>query len=259
MKMDFIAPSFDLTGRTAVVTGAGGGLGGTICLALASYGANIVMADVDTVACRELSGQIAEMGAEVMVVPCNVAKREEVENLVNETARAFGRLDIMVNNAGIDRPCKAISLSEDDWDLVMDVNLKGVFFGCVAAAKKMLEQGTGGRIINIASAAASLGTKNMCAYCASKAGVVNLTKTLAMEWGPQKITVNAVSPGYTPTNVNAEALARPQVKEAVIAKTALKRLGTPAEIASAVLFIASDASSMITGANIAVDMGTTCN
>jgi NAD(P)-dependent dehydrogenase (short-subunit alcohol dehydrogenase family) len=256
---DFTPLNFQLNDKTAIVTGAGGGLGSAMALTLAQRGANVALADIDAEDCAEVVAAIEKTGRQAIAVSCDVLRKDDVEALVQAAVARFGQLNIIVNNAGLDRPCKALDLRAEDWDLVMNVNLRGSFFGCVAAARQMLSQGTGGRIINIGSAGAFLGTKNMVAYCASKAAVVNMTKTLAMEWGPRGVTVNAVCPGYTPTNVNAAALAHPQVKEAVIAKTALKRLGTPAEVAAVVAFLASDASSMITGAAICADMGTTCN
>ena len=255
----FVPLEFGLKGKTAIITGGGGGLGKAMALTLAHHGADVALADLRSEDCRETVEEIQKMSRKALAIECNVFHKNEVEDMVTKTATYFGKLDIIVNNAGLDRPGKAIDLSTEDWDLVMDINVRGSFFGCVAAAKQMMAQGTPGRIINIGSAGAFLGTKNMVVYCASKAAVVNMTKTLAMEWGTKNITVNAVCPGYTPTNINAAALEHPQVKEAVILKTALKRLGTPAEVAAAVAFLASDASSMITGTAIAVDMGTTCN
>ena len=144
-------------------------------------------------------------------------------------------------------------------DKVLDTNLKGVFFCGAAAAKEMIKKGKGGRIINISSAGGLVGTKNIAAYCASKSGVISLSKTMAMEFGKFGITANAVCPGYVPTRINSKPLEIPKVKEQILAKTALRRLGEVREIAAVVLFLASDASSIVTGAYIAADMGTTCN
>lgn len=252
-------PNFDLTGKVAIVTGGSKGLGRGMCLALAYYGAKVVVSSRHLDECELVVKEIEEMGKEATAVKCDVKIRKEVDNLVEKAVEKYGRLDIMVNNAGMGITKKVIEMTEEEWDEVFDTNVKGVFFGGAAAAKQMIAQGEGGRIINISSAGGLVGTKNIAAYCASKAAVVSMSKTEAMEFGRYGITANTICPGYVPTGINAKPLSIPKVYDQIVGKTALKRLGEIGEIASVVVFLASDASSIITGAYIAADMGTTCN
>lgn len=252
-------PTFDLTGKVAIVTGGTKGLGYGMSMVLSHFGADVVVSSRNQADCDEVAAEIKSTGKRALGVQCDVIVKEELDELVKKTVEEFGRVDIMVNNAGMGITKKVIEMSEDEWDTVLDTNLKGVFFGAAAAAKEMIKQGDGGRIINISSAGGLVGTKNIAAYCASKAGVVSLSKTMAMEWGRYGITANTVCPGYVPTSINKKPLEIPKVRDQILSKTALKRLGTIEEIAAVVTFLASDASSIMTGAIVAADMGTTCN
>ena len=255
----FPIPEIDLTGKTAIVTGSTEGLGYGMAVVLAAYGATVVVSSRRKEKCEEVSAAINGMGAKAIAIPCDVRMKADIDSLVAETVRQLGKLDIMVNNAGLGITKRIIEMEEDEWDTVIDTNLKGVFFGMAAAAKSMIGQGTKGRIINIASAGGLVGTKNISSYCASKAGVVSLSKTGAMEFGKYGITVNSVCPGYVPTTINQAPLSIPAVREQILGRTALKRLGEVWEVASVVLFLASDISSIMTGAFVAADMGSTCN
>lgn len=255
----FPIPTFDLTGKVAIVTGATKGLGYAMAVALAAYGASVVVSSRNQEECDKTAREIADMGGEAIGIRADVRSKEDIDALIEKTVVSFGKLDIMVSNAGMGITKRVIEMSEEEWDEVLDTNLKGVFFCGAAAAKQMIDQGNGGRIINISSAGGLVGTKNIAAYCASKAGVVSLSKTMAMEFGKYGITANTICPGYVPTSINKKPLEIPKVREQILARTALKRLGTPEEIAAVVLFLASDCSSVITGAHIAADMGTTCN
>jgi len=255
----FPIPEIDLTGKVAIVTGSTEGLGYGMAVVLAAYGAKVVVSSRRKEKCEEAAAGIEAMGAAAIAIPCDVRVKADIDNLVAETVNRFGKVDIMVNNAGLGITKRIIEMEEDEWDTVIDTNLKGVFFGMAAAAKVMIDQGIKGRIINIASAGGLVGTKNIASYCASKAGVVSLSKTGAMEFGKYGITVNSVCPGYVPTTINQTPLSIPKVREQILARTALGRLGEVWEVAAIVLFLASDMSSIMTGAFVAADMGTTCN
>lgn len=262
-------PSFDLTGKVAIVTGGTKGLGYAMSLTLAYYGAKVVVSSRNQEECDKIVEEIENMNETLygekdslpraIGVRADVINKDDLDELVKKAVDTFGRLDIMVNNAGMGITKKVIDMSVEEWDTVLNTNLRGVFFGAAAAAKQMINQGVGGRIINISSAGGLVGTKNIAAYCASKSGVISLSKTMAMEWGRYGITANSICPGYVPTSINSKPLEIPKVREQILSKTALKRLGTIEEIAAVVLFLASDASSIITGACIAADMGTTAN
>ncbi|MDR2355236.1 MAG: glucose 1-dehydrogenase [Clostridiales Family XIII bacterium] len=255
----FPIPGIDLSGKSAIITGSTEGLGYATAVVLAAYGASVTISSRRKEKCEEVSAAINEMGGKAVAVPCDTKVVSQIERLVAETENAFGKVDIMVNNAGIGITKRIVEMCEEEWDEVLDTNLKGVFFGMQAAARSMLKHGLRGRIINISSAGGLVGTKNIASYCASKAGVISLSKTGAMEFGRDGITVNAVCPGYVPTSINKAPLEIPKVREQILARTALRRLGEPWEIAAVVLFLASDASSIITGAAVVADMGTTCN
>jgi len=252
-------PSFDLTGKVAIVTGGTMGLGYGMVMTLAHFGASVVLCSRHQEDCDRVAQEVENAGGKALGVKADVRIKDEIEEVVRKAVEKFGRVDIMVNNAGMGITKRVVEMSEDEFDTVFDTNVKGLFFGAAAAAREMIKQGTGGRIINISSAGGLVGTRNIAAYCSSKAAVVSLSKTMAMEWGPYGITANTICPGYVPTSINRAALEIPKVKEQIVKRTALKRLGTIEEIAAVTLFLASDASSIITGAYIAADMGTTCN
>lgn len=255
----FEIPSFDLTGKVAIITGSSKGLGEGMAWVLAAYGAKVVINSRHQEDCDKVASEINASGGTAIAFQADVRIREQVDALVERSVAEFGKVDIMVNNAGMGITKRIVEMTEDEWDEVVDTDLKGVFFGGAAAAKVMIEKEIKGRIINISSAGGLVGTKNIAAYCASKSGVISLSKTMAMEFGRYGITANAVCPGYVPTSINKKPLEIPKVREQILAKTALRRLGTIEEVANVVLFLASDASSIITGAYIAADMGTTCN
>lgn len=255
----FEIPSFDLTGKVAIITGGTKGLGEGMAYILAAYGAKVVVNSRNQADCDALAKKITDGGGEAIGIRADMQVKEEVDALVEKTVQHFGKVDIMVNNAGMGITKKVVEMTQEEWDTVLNTNLRGVFFGAAAAAKVMIEKGIKGRIINISSAGGLVGTKNIAAYCASKAGVISLSKTMAMEFGRYGITANAVCPGYVPTSINKKPLEIPKVRDQILSKTALRRLGTIEEVAAVVLFLASDASSIITGAYIAADMGTTCN
>jgi NAD(P)-dependent dehydrogenase (short-subunit alcohol dehydrogenase family) len=252
---DIIVPHFNLKGKVAVITGGTKGLGFGMAVTFARYGADVVVASRTKADCERVGKELTGLGVKGLGIPTDVTRPAEVDNLADLVMEKMGRLDIMVCNAGSGATYKAVDFPEEEWDRVLDVDLKGVFLCARAAARKMIAQGKGGRVINIASAAGLKGTVGISAYCAAKAGVVNLTKALAVEWARYSITVNAICPGYVPTAINAHKLADPKIREKIEMKTALRRVGKIEEIAAAALYLASDFSGYMTGSHILVDGG----
>jgi NAD(P)-dependent dehydrogenase (short-subunit alcohol dehydrogenase family) len=230
-----------LGGQVALVTGASRGIGRELALALAEAGAR-------TLAGVRRSGNAA---AGLKAVELDLHDVASIRAAIDEV-----RPTILVNNAGVGTNHDALAATEEEWDEILDVNLKGLFFACQAAGRHMVGRGYG-RIVNISSQAGHVGIKRNAAYCASKGGVELLTKVLALEWGRSGVTVNAVAPGFIRTSVNAQQLDRREFVDEVIARVPAARVGTPADVAAAVLFLASPASSFVNGASILVDGGWT--
>ncbi|MBQ9156626.1 MAG: SDR family oxidoreductase [Eubacterium sp.] len=256
-KEDYTIPTFDLSGKVAIVTGGTKGLGYGIVMKLAAAGAKVVITSRHQDDCDAVAAEVKELGGEAMGIKTDVQNLEEIQNLVDKTVAAYGRLDIMVNNAGVAVTKRLTDMTEDEYNRVLDSNLKSVFFGGQIAAKKMIEQGEGGNIINMCSIGGIKGNNQLSTYGASKAGAINLTKSMAWEWGRYGIRVNAICPGYVKTALNAEALENPKFKEKTLKGIPLRRFGTVEEIANLTLFLASDACNMLTGEFIVADMGAT--
>jgi NAD(P)-dependent dehydrogenase (short-subunit alcohol dehydrogenase family) len=251
-------PSFSLDGRTALVTGAARGLGRAISLALAHAGADVALGlrDADAGA-GSLAADIEALGRRALPVQMDVGRLDELPRAVGEAVDRLGRLDILVNNAGLAPGNPALEVTEADYDLTMDVNVKGAFFAAQAAGRVMVQQGSG-RIINLSSQAGFVALPGESVYCMSKAALVHMTKCLAVEWGGHGITVNAVAPTFVHTPGTATALAEPAFRADVEERIAgLHRIGMPVEVAGAVVFLASPAASLITGETILVDGGWT--
>ncbi len=229
-----------------MVTGAAGGLGGAIARGLDRVGAKVVAADV-----HEPKPPLEDP---IAFLRTDVSRRSEVDALIEETCRRFGRIDVMVSNAAVGGGAAAEKETEEGWDQVMDVNAKGPFLCASASARKMIPQG-GGCIINIASVLSFLGHPTAVSYCASKGAVAQLTRTLAIEWAKYKIRVNAIAPGFFRTQLNAGMLASQAYLKPIIAKTPLGRIAEPDEIVGTVIYLASDASSFMTGSIVVVDGG----
>jgi NAD(P)-dependent dehydrogenase (short-subunit alcohol dehydrogenase family) len=243
------------TEKTAIVTGGGGGIGRSTAFRLAEEGANVVIADMDSDAGLQTESLIKEKGNEAMFIRTDVSNSEQVKELIQKTTDTYGALHILFNNAGVGNPSvKSIDMSEEEWDMVIDINLKGVFLGIKYAVPELIKAG-GGAIVNTSSLLGLKGQKYLAAYNASKAGVILLTKNSALEYGKNNIRVNAIAPGVIDTKI-IEHWKSDEWKWPIISKAnALGRIGTPDEVANAVLFLASDEASFITGATLSVDGG----
>lgn len=250
-------PSFDLNGDVALITGAARGLGRAIALALAKAGADIALGLRDVTTADELVDAIGKLGRRAFRVQMDVARRDQIFSAVDRTVQHFGKLDIMVNNAGVAPENPAENVREEDFDYTLAVNLGGTFFASQAAARVMIRQRRG-RIINMSSQAGFVALPTESIYCMTKAAIAHLTKCLAVEWGKYNITVNAVAPTFIATPGTEGALADPVFRADTIERiAALHRIGEPMEVAGAVVFLASPAASLITGHTILIDGGWT--
>jgi NAD(P)-dependent dehydrogenase (short-subunit alcohol dehydrogenase family) len=245
---------FDLTGRVALITGAAGGLGQVMAVGMAEFGAHIAMADLAPENAPETAAAIAKLGRQVKNYKLNVTDKEEVERVVAQVRQDFGQIDILVNSAGINNRKPAVAYSVEEWEQIIDVNLKGTFLCAQAAGKVMLEQGRG-KIINMGSVSSLLGHPNHGPYAASKGGVALLTKVLAVEWAKKGINVNAICPAYIKTPLTADYLAIGDHYQKVAATIPMGRLGEPSDIVGAAVFLASDASNFVSGHLLLVDGG----
>lgn len=257
---NFVLPSFRVDGRLAAVTGASRGLGRAIAIGLAAAGADVAVTDIPSAIgeCDSTVQEVEALGRRSLVLPLDVRDPGSSAEAVDAILKAWGGLDIWVNNAGIIIRKPALELSEEDWDAVVDVDLKGVFLGAQAAGRAMVERG-GGKIVNIASINGMIGSSTRAAYCASKAGAINLTRTLALEWAPHNINVNAVAPTYIDTPLTKRLFEDKEFLQEVLGRTPMRRLGRPEEVAAAAVFLASPASDMITGHTLVVDGGWTAS
>ena len=243
---------FDLTGRVALVTGANTGIGQGLAIALAEAGADVAL--VGRTPADETAEKVRALGRRAAIIGADLSTIAPVQRVVDQTLSELGGLDILVNNAGIIRRADALEFSEDDWDAVVDTNLKSVFFLCQAAAKPMVQQGKG-KIINIASMLSFQGGIRVPSYTASKSGVAGLTKLLANEWAAKGINVNAIAPGYIATNNTAALQADEERNRQIMERIPSARWGQPSDLAGAVVFLASDASNYVQGHILAVDGG----
>ena len=236
-------PSFDLDGRVALVTGASRGIGHDLALALQGAGATVV------------SG-VRSGDAPTESVPIDLRDVDSIRAAVDAVVERHGRIDVLVNNAGVGTNHDALDATEEEWDELIDVNLKGLFFACQAAGRHMVPAGYG-RIVNMSSQAGHVGIRRHAGYSASKGGVELLTKVLALEWGAHGVTVNTVAPTFVRTPGTAERLDRPEFLQDVLTRIPIGRVGTTSEVAAAVIFLASESAGLVNGTSLVVDGGWT--
>jgi 3-oxoacyl-[acyl-carrier protein] reductase len=240
-----------LENKIALITGAGSGIGEATAKLFAAEGAKIVVADINMDNAGNVAKVIQDSGGDAFAVKVDVSSKTDIDNMINEAKTKYGSIDILVNNAGINKDAFAVKMKEEQWDAVIDINLKGTFL-CSQAVQAVMAEGGGGKIINTSSIGA-LGNMGQANYAASKAGIIGLTKTLALEFARDKITVNCVAPGATKTPMTKGI--PPEIAEKLAKKIPLRRFAEPGEIASVHLFLASNDSSYITGQVIFVDGG----
>ncbi len=241
-----------LKGKVALVTGSAQGIGRAVALILAQNGADVVISDINLERAEETAKEIEAIGSKAMAVKVNVANPGDVDGMVDAVLARFGRIDILVNNAGIARDKLILRMTEEDWDAVLDINLKGTF-NCTKAVVRQMSKQRSGKIVNIASVSGEMGNPGQANYSASKAGVIGLTKTIAREFAQRGINVNAIAPGYIQTPMT-EALPE-KAKEELKRMIPVERLGQPEDVAEAVLFLVSESSSYITGHVLNVNGG----
>jgi NAD(P)-dependent dehydrogenase (short-subunit alcohol dehydrogenase family) len=250
-------PRFDLEGQVALVTGAARGLGSSIAVALAHAGADLALGVRDATSGADVAERVEALGRQALVVPMDVTDLTQIESATGAVIQKFGRIDLLVNNAGLGPENAPEDVTESDFDLTFDVNVKGLFFASQAVGRLMIGQRSG-RIINMSSQAGLVALPGEAIYCASKAAVSHLTRCLAIEWGAHGINVNAVAPTFIRTPGTEPALSDPSFHDDVVERIAgLHRIGEPVDVAGAVIFLASPAASLITGETLVVDGGWT--
>lgn len=252
-----ILSSFDLSDQKIIVTGAGQGLGRSMAISLAEAGADVALVGRHIESVSKVAREIKEIGRDAIAIVMDVSKYDSIERGVNEIIDKFKRIDVLVNNAGINRRIPAEKMSENDWRSVIDVNLSGVFFCCKIIGKHMIQQKKG-VIINIASTSGKIINRDVTqvAYYASKAGVLIITKALSMEWAKYNIRVNSISPGWMKTKlVESEFIENVEKYNDIIKDIPMRRFGEPIELGPAVVFLASKASSFVNGENLVIDGG----
>ncbi len=247
---------FSLAGKVALVTGAARGIGRACALALAQAGADVVLGLRDRSTGQDVVQQIQQMGRKVLPVQMDVTRLSEINQAVAEAVYTFGRIDILVNNAGIGISNPVEKVTEEDFDTIVSVNLKGTFFTAQAVGKVMIKQRQG-RIINLGSQAGAIALATDSIYCITKAGIAHMTRCMAFEWAQYNILVNCVAPTFIETPGTEPELSDPENRKSVIRRIPLGRIGDVAEVAGPVVFLASPAASLITGATLLVDGGWT--
>lgn len=249
---------FNLEGKVAVVTGAGGHLCGEMARGLAKAGCKVAILDLRIEKANAVENELRALGFnDVLSIAIDVAKKEEHINALNKVLERFGQVDILINGAGINGPTPFFDLTLDEWYAILDSQVTGTFLGCQVFGEYMVNRGSGS-IINLSSASSGPPLSKAITYSVAKAGIKNLTQNLGREWGTKGVRVNALRPGFFPTEWNRKNFITPDREAAILAHTPMKRYGEPSELIGATLWLASDASSFVTGAEIAVDGGFSC-
>jgi NAD(P)-dependent dehydrogenase (short-subunit alcohol dehydrogenase family) len=256
MSSNYLENLFGLTGQTAVVIGGAGVLGGALCAGLAQAGAHVIVADLTEEGCKARVDVLEKLGGKASFCTVNVTQRESIENLLATALKQTGRVNILVNSAGVNAGTSFFEATDADWDRILTINLRAVFQACQIFARHMVDAG-GGSIVNIGSVTSHLPLSRVFAYSASKAGVLNLTRNIAHEFGTQGIRVNAICPGFFPAEQNRKVLT-PERVDSIMRHTPMKRYGEPEELIGALLLLCSPkAGSFVTGTHVNVDGGFT--
>lgn len=250
---------FSLAGKVAIVTGASRGLGREIAVGYAEAGADVVVTARTAADVEKVAEDIRQRGRKALALTTDVGKMADIQNMVDKTMETFGRIDILVNNAGISTVYKRAELvTEEEWDQMVDVNQKGLFFCCQAVGRVMIDQKQG-RIINLASVGSAVGLNRLVVYCATKGAVDQITKVLALDWARFNILVNAIAPGFVVTDMTAGMRSSTHLNEMLVNHTPLGRLANPDEVVGVAILLASDAGTYFTGSTIYVDGGWTAD
>jgi len=253
-----VLEEFVLNGKSAIVTGAGRGLGKAMAQALAEAGADVVVAARTVKEIEETSGEIEKLGRRSIAIPTDVSSSKSVEEMVHQVLSEFGKIDILVNNSGMAINKPLIETTEEEWNKVISTNITGMFL-CIKAVGDHMIQHKSGKIINIASNVGVMGYQNFISYCVSKAGVIQFTRALALEWARYNINVNAIGPGTFYTAFNSQALDDKNIKDKMLKRIPLRRVGQPKELGPLVVYLASKASDFMTGETIFIDGGQLSN
>ncbi|MBW2452625.1 MAG: 3-oxoacyl-[acyl-carrier-protein] reductase [Deltaproteobacteria bacterium] len=241
-----------LVDKVAIITGASRGIGRAVACALAKQGSRVVVSARDAERLTSLVSEIEDMGGQAHAVVGDVSKSADADRLIDEAMGAFGAVDILINNAGVTRDGLTVRMKDEDWNVVLDTNLKGAFY-CIRAALKPMSKSKSGRIINISSVVGEMGNAGQANYCASKAGLLGLTKSVAREMARRNITVNAITPGFIVTEMTDEM--SDKAKQVMLSQIPLGKLGTVDDVAHSILFLASDEAGYITGQVLGVNGG----
>ena len=250
-------PSFDLSGKTAIVTGAGRGIGRALAVGLAEAGADVALLARTEKDLTETAGMIEELGKKALILPTDVTEMEQIHTAIAEIEAKWGKIDILVKNAGMNIRSKALDATDEEWQQIMDTNLKSAFMMSQEAGRIMKSQQSGGKIINIASVAGQVALRTGVVYAATKAALMQMTKVLAMEWGQYGVNVNSIGPWYFKTPLTEKLLEDESYVKDILAVTPLKRIGELPELVGPVVFLSSDAGNYVTGQTLFVDGGMT--